>query len=117
MSLNLTIAIIIIFIIMVILIIKNVKSEKLLLSYSIFWLISILVAIIIFLIPNFLTKITKVLGFEISSNMIFFICIIILFYLIFQMMISLSKETKRNIKLVQEISILKDKVKKLEEKK
>ncbi len=114
MSINLTIAVALIFIIMMIVIIKNVKNKKLQLSYSIFWIVTGLILIIVLLIPGCLANITKFLGFEITSNMIFFITIAMAFYLILELMTTLSKESKRNVNLVQEISMLKKRVDELE---
>lgn len=114
MSLNLTIAVAIIFLLMMFAIVNKVRKGKLQLAYSIFWIISGIVLIIILLIPNCISNITNLLGFEVASNMIFFITIVMAFYLILQLMTELSKETKRNVSLIQEISILKKKISDIE---
>ncbi len=116
MTINLAIAVAIIFIIMLLVLIRHIKNKKLQLSYTIFWLISGIVLVIILVIPNCLSNITKILGFEVPSNMIFFITIAIAFYLILELMIALSKENKRNITLIQEMSILKKRVEEIEER-
>lgn len=114
MSVNLTIAVAIIFVLMMFTIINKVRKGKLQLAYSIFWIISGIILIIILLIPNCISNITNLLGFEVASNMIFFITIVMAFYLILQLMTELSKETKRNVSLIQEISILKKKIQEIE---
>ena len=48
--------------------------------------------------------------------MVFFITIVIIFYLILELMIALSKESKRNVTLIQEISMLKNRLVELEKK-
>ena len=116
MPINLAIAVAITFIIFMIMIIKNVKNRKLQLSYSIFWILIGTILIIVLLIPNCLNNITKLLGFEVTSNMVFFITIVIIFYLILVLMIALSKESKRNVTLIQEISMLKNRLVELEKK-
>lgn len=116
MSVNLTIAVAIIFVLMMFAIINKVRRKKLQLSYSIFWIVSGIVLIIILLIPNCISNITNLLGFEVPSNMIFFITIVMAFYLILQLMTELSKETKRNVSLIQEISLLKKRVTDIENK-
>ncbi len=116
MPINLAIAVAITFIIFMIMIIKNVKNRKLQLSYSIFWILIGTILIIVLLIPNCLNNITKLLGFEVTSNMVFFITIVIIFYLILELMIALSKESKRNVTLIQEISMLKNRLVELEKK-
>lgn len=117
MSVNLTIAVAIIFVLMMLAIVNKVRRGKLQLSYSIFWIVSGILLIIILLIPNCISNITNLLGFEVTSNMIFFITIVMAFYLILQLMTELSKETKRNVSLIQEISILNKKVEELENNK
>lgn len=110
MSVNLTIAVAIIFVLMMLIIINKVRKGKLQLAYSIFWIISGIILIIALLIPNCISNITNLLGFEVISNMIFFITIVMAFYLILQLMTELSKEAKRNVSLIQEISLLKKRV-------
>lgn len=116
MPINLAIAVAITFIFFMIMIIRNVRNKKLQLSYSIFWILIGTVLIIILIIPNCLNNITKILGFEVTSNMIFFITIVIIFYLILELMLALSKESKRNVTLTQEVSMLKNRVAELEKK-
>ncbi len=117
MSVNLTIAVAIIFVLMMLIIINKVRKGKLQLAYSIFWIISGIILIIVLLIPNCISNITNLLGFEVISNMIFFITIVMAFYLILQLMTELSKEAKRNVSLIQEISLLKKRVTDIENEK
>lgn len=72
--------------------------------------------IIAIAIPNFIEKLTSILGFEVPANMLFCITIFVAFYLIFNLTVRLSNEAKKNITLIQEISLLKEKISKLEEK-
>ena len=48
--------------------------------------------------------------------MLFCITIFVAFYLIFNLTVRLSNEAKKNITLIQEISLLKEKISKIEEK-
>lgn len=116
MTTNLRIALVVITVIYLFLIIKAIKNKKLQISFSMFWILSGILLIIAILIPNLVEYFTKLLGFELSSNMIFCITIFIAFYLIFQLTIRLSKENEKNIALVQEVSILKKRVQEIEEK-
>lgn len=116
MTLNLKIALIIITIVYLFKIIQSVKKRKLQTSFSIFWIITGVLLIIAILIPNFIDSISHFLGFEKTSNMIFCITIFLSFYLIFNLTMLLSKEYKRNVELIQELSILKKRVGILEEK-
>ena len=62
-------------------------------------------------------NLTKLLGFEVQSNMLFCITIFVAFYLIFELTIRVSKVYTNNISLVQEISLLKNRVEQLEKEK
>lgn len=115
MTANLKIALILITVIYLFLILKKIKDKKLQLSFSTFWIVSGILLIIAIITPNLIEWLTKALGFEIPANMLFCITIFVAFYLIFNLMVKLSKEAQKNTVLIQEISLLKDRVKKLEE--
>ena len=116
MAINLKIALIVMTLIYVGLMLKKIKEKKMQLSFAIFWIISGALLILLTIIPNFIEDLTKILGFEVPSNMLFCITIFTAFYLIFNLTIKLSKEYQNNVMLIQEISLLKSRVKKLEEK-
>lgn len=117
MSMTLKIALITISLIYLLIILRAVKNKKLQLSFSLFWILTGVSLIIAILIPNFLDCIAKILGFDLTSNMLFCVTIFLAFLLIFNLTGKLSNESRKNTILVQEISILKKKVEKLEEKK
>ena len=114
MTLNLKIALIVITLIYLSLILRKIKNKKLQISFSTFWLVSGVLLIIAIATPNLIEYITKTLGFEIPANMLCCITIFVAFYLIFNLTVKLSKEAQKNTSLVQEISLLKKRVEKLE---
>lgn len=116
MSITLKIALIIITMIYLYLIISSVNKRKMQSSMSIFWIITGFLLIIAIAIPNLIENISSLLGFEKASNMIFCLTIFIAFYLIFNLTMLLAKQTNRNTSLIQEVSILKRKIAKMEEK-
>jgi len=116
MQLPLRIALIIVTIIYLFLILKAIKNKKIQISYSIFWIITGFILIIALLIPNAIENISNLLGFELSVNMIFCCTIFLSFYLIFCLNTLVAKENKKNIALIQELSILKKRVDELERK-
>ena len=115
MSITLKITLVIITIIYMFLILKSIKSKKINVSYSILWIITGIILIISAIIPNMIEWISMKLGFETTSNMLFCITIFIIFYLIFNLTTIISEENKKNTLLIQEISLLKNKVSDLEE--
>mgnify|MGYP001858346637 FL=1 len=116
MPLTLRIALIAITLIYILLILRSIRRKKMNVSFSIFWIIAGFILIIFAIVPNMVEAISKMLGFEAPSNMLFVLTIFIAFYLIFNLTTIISQENKKNVLLVQEVSLLKKKVKELEEK-
>ena len=116
MVMNLRIGLAIVILIAIVVVISSIKNKKLQLSFSIFTIIIGILMVIALLIPSLLDAIAGFLGFEVTSNMLFLVAIFIILYLIFRLMVIISSEYKKNVKLVQEISILKAKVEELEKK-
>ncbi len=116
MQLSLRIALIIITLIYLLFILRAIKRKKLQISLSIFWILTGVILMISIAIPNFINKISRWLGFELTTNMIFCVTIFIAFYLIFNLMILISDLKGKNVKLIQEISILKNRVNEIEKR-
>ena len=66
--------------------------------------------------PNIIFKISELFGFEKASNMIFLLGFFFLFYIIFILTSSLSIQNNKIKLLIQEISILKEKLNKINNK-
>ena len=116
MNISLHWVLIAITLIYIFLIINSIRKKKLQMSFSIFWIITGIALIIALIIPNLVENISHLLGFEVPANMVFCITIFVAFYLIFRLMVLLSKENNKNTKLIQEISMLKKRVEDLENK-
>ena len=116
MQLSLRIALIVITLIYLLLILRAVKHKKLKISLSIFWVLTGLILMVAIVIPHAIEAISNFLGFTLTTNMLFCITIFISFYLIFQLMIQLTKVEKQNVNLIQEISRLKERVNNIEQK-
>lgn len=113
---TLKIALILVVLIYIFCILKAVKKKKMKIRYLIIWAIIGIGFIIALLIPNLVENISKFIGFEIPINMIFSGAIFLILFLIFDLMISVSKEQNKNVLLIQEISMLKKRVKELEKR-
>lgn len=107
MSETLKILLILITLIYLFIIVKAVKKRKMHINYSIFWIFTGIILIISVLIPNFIENISRFLGFEKASNMVFCIAIFILFYLVLNLTHIVSKQYQQIVKLIQEVSMLK----------
>ena len=94
--------------------INSIKKQKIQLSFSTFWIISDILLIIAIAIPNWVEKISSYLGIQTPSNMVFLITIFVAYVLIFDLTVKLSQEHKKNVLLIQEISMIKKRIEKLE---
>ena len=113
-SMNLKIFLTIGIVIYIYLTVKSLLKNDLQSSFLTFYFVSTIGLVIAIMMPKFIEKMTKVFGFEKSSNMIFCITIFILFYIVFKLTLKLSKEQERTVNLTQELSILKAKINKME---
>ncbi len=95
-----------------VLIISTVKRKKLSMRYACFWIVLIIFMIFIALFPNIIFKLADTFGFEASSNMIFLLGFFFLFYVIFILTTSLSIQNAKITLLIQEVSLLKERVNK-----
>ena len=116
MSVSLKISLIAILLIYWFFIIKSVRNKSMRIDYLIFWLILGVGMIIAIAIPNFVENLSNLIGFELPINMIFSISILVIMYLLYDVTKQLTKEQNKNTMLIQEISILKNRIEKLEKK-
>lgn len=116
MTLTLRIVLFIFTIVYILLVIKKIKKRQLQISFALFWLISGGILVIILIFPNIIDILSNNMGFKTPSNMLFVLSIFIAYYLIFGFTAKLSQEYKKNIVLIQEISILKKRIENIEKK-
>lgn len=109
MNITLKIFLVVILLLLAYLIIHKINKQDISMRYSCVWLIMIFILIILAIFPQIAMWLANILGFEKSSNMIFLIAIIVLFYISFLHTITVSKQNEKIKDLVQEISILKEK--------
>lgn len=96
----------------IILVILNIlKKGRMNIKYSLVWLVAFSLLLISLLVPNLLNIITKLLGFNLSSNLIIVFFIGILVVINISMTIIISGQTEKIKLLVQEVSMLKKEVK------
>ncbi len=110
MSIRLRVFLIVSTLIFIIGIINSIKKNDVNIKYSLIWLFSGILIIVVTLIPNLLEILSDFLGFELVSNMIFLLAILLLLVLSYSFTVILSRHAKRIRLLTQEISILKERV-------
>lgn len=110
MSLVLRIILIFITVVFILIILTAIKNKKLNITFSLFWLTIGILLIIAVSVPNLIETISKFIGFETPINMLNVVAIFVAFYSIFNLTKIISKEHKKNIILIQEVSLLKKKL-------
>ena len=116
MNNNLKIFLVILILFNLILILKTLRAKKISIKYGIYWITLLILLIISGCFPNIYIYISDILGFESTSNMIFLLGFFFLFYLCFLLITNISLLNDKVKTLVQEISILKQKIENEEEK-
>lgn len=91
----------------IILVLYLIKKENVNIKYSIIWLILFIILLICLLIPGLLESITKLLGFQTSSNMVLSLLIAVLVIINISNTIINSHQDKKIRLLIQEVSMLK----------
>ena len=84
-----------------------VRKDKIAFKYSLIWLLSSIIILFVSLFPNLFGKITNLVGFKLSSNLI--IAIFIFFLLVITRILTkiVSEQNQKITKLIQEVSMLK----------
>lgn len=90
-------------------IIRLVSRKKLLLKYSLLWMVLALLMMVSALFPEPIFVLSKTLGIEVASNFIFIVAIILLLAICLSLSIVVSKQTAYTKTLIQEIAIIKNK--------
>ena len=112
MSENLKLFLMSLLILQLILIINRVMKKKMTIKYASFWIILIIIMSVIVIFPNIIFELSKFAGFEEASNMVFLLGFFFLFYISFIITTSVSIQNEKIKTLIQEVSILKESVKK-----
>ena len=108
MSTNLKIISIVFSVLLMITVLLFVRKGKITIRYSLVWLSSTFVLFILCLFPNVLTWITRLIGIQVASNLIFALIIGILLIVAISLTIIVSNQTEKIRLLIQEVSILKE---------
>ena len=114
MNNTLKIFLILLLILSVVLIMRRLKLQKLSIRYGALWIALIIILIISVIFSDLYFDLSKFLGFEKTSNMIFLFGFFFLFYLSFILITTISVLNDKVKNLIQEVSLLKERVEKSE---
>ena len=110
MSTNLRIMMLIVAILLFISVFIALKKGRMPLKYSLVWLIPDIILLLISCAPLSLWKFTELIGFQTVSNLVVGIFILMLFFITISLTIIVSGQNTKITLLIQEISLLKEKV-------
>jgi len=116
MNLPLKLFLFLLILLQLILIVHTLKSRKMSMRYGSFWIFILILMSGAVLFPELFINLSDFFGFEAASNMIFLIGFFFLFYIIFILTMSLSKQNATIKTLIQEVSILRERANKNEKK-
>lgn len=96
-------------------ILNMLKKKMLLLKYSLLWLLTGVILLSILLFPQTLFFITDLLGIIIPVNALFMLAILFMILILMSLTVIVSKQNKKIVILVQNIALLEERVRCLEE--
>ena len=111
MSLNLIIVATIFILSIIIFILYFIKKDKIKVKYAVLWILLFGPLFIFLLIPGLLELFTLLLGFQMSSNMIFSLLLSVLVIINISLTGIVSSQDKKIRLLIQEVSMLKESLK------
>lgn len=110
MSVNLRIMLLLVIAVLIIVVITALKKGRIPLKYSLVWIIPIVILLVIAIAPDTMWKFTELIGFQTISNLVIGIFIMMLFFICIALTIIVSGQKTKITLLIQEISILKEKI-------
>lgn len=116
MQINLRIAVICYAMLLLLITISILRRGRMPEKYSLIWLALSLLIFLVGLVPNFVSVISEVIGFEAMSNMVIAIILVLLTFISIVLTIIVSGQKKKATLLIQEVSTLKKEVNELKEK-
>ena len=105
-SLQLYLSTVAISIIIILVIIRAVRAEWIQLKYCVLWLCIGTGCLIFALFPQLLLLLSKLLGVGIPANALFFMALVLVLLLIFQLTTILSQTEEQQRRLAQKVAIL-----------
>ena len=96
-------------------IINLIKNRRLLLKYSLLWLFSGLVLLLLAIFPQLLNKMSRLIGVYSPVNALFAVLLCCGLVLMISFSVIMSGNKKAVVRLTQEISLLENRIRELEE--
>ncbi|KGP77369.1 MULTISPECIES: DUF2304 domain-containing protein [unclassified Paenibacillus] len=97
------------------LVVNLIKKYELELKYSIVWIFTSVIVVILSIFPNSFSHISHLMGIELPVNALFLLVIFGVVIIMFSLTFEISKSTTKIKELSQEIGLLKHEVEQLKE--
>lgn len=110
MSTILKIFLLIILLFQLILVVNTVRKKQISMKYASLWIVLIIAMCVVVIVPEIVMWLANLVGFEATSNMVLLLGFFFSFYMIYIHTISISVQNEKIKLLIQEISILKEKL-------
>lgn len=111
MPLNLRLAVLVVTLILAFAIYKILSKRIIPVKYSFLWWLAIIVLLMLVIFPDVLICFAYQLGFQTISNLVVGVFIVILFFITISLTVIVSAQKRKITLLIQEVSILKEKIK------
>lgn len=96
--------------------VNNIRKYKLELKYALLWIIMIVVTLILAIYPKLLYYISNNIFIETPVNALYLVSFIIVFIILYNFTVVISKLTNQTKRLTQEIGLLKNEIEQRDEK-
>lgn len=103
----LKIEMIIVLLLFLLFIVNSIRRNRMNLKYSLIWIFSSIVILVFVLVPGLLEWTTKMLGFQVTSNMIYMLAIVAILLIVLSLTTIVSRQADEIRSLIQEVSLLK----------
>lgn len=97
-------------------VLQQVRRKRLSEAYSLLWVFTAIIFIIIASFPSLLGHISELIGIQYAPATLFLILIVCMLFLMFQFSILLTIRSKQTKRLAQEIALLKNKLESIDKK-
>lgn len=111
MSINLQIVSCLFILTILILIIYILRKGRITVKYALVWIMAAIILLLFLVFPGLFIGLTKLLGFNIGSNMVFAGLIALLMFINIILTVIVSGQNNKIRLLIQEVSMLKEKIK------
>lgn len=112
MSVSLRLGLIIVSLILLIIVLIQLRKRKIPVKYSLVWMFSSLIILLIGVVPQLFIKIANLLGFATMSNLVIAMFIFVLLIISLMLTVIVSSQRRKITLLMQEVSMLKSSGKK-----